>query len=464
MDSFGRIIPQKEPSDVLEIGSRSRGAATDEGDTKSSRQQPERDGNRNSNFRDGRDRTQSQPPPVEQGWAGGVGGGWEGVSGGYDGDFPSNRRSGGGGYRDSFEGRNSGRNSGPTRSGEGSGDLRRDDAGRGGGYRGGRGMRENGRDEPGGLGRGRFDDRNHPHFNGPPGGRDYPPAGGARVGGQRWDQDRDRERSLNMSHRGNHRGGPGLSHPAPPSAPMPPSHIIKPASELPLASVHLHIESLKSFKNFMLAQADDLTAEAYQRRYEDYHLKYVEDFSDTFFRVSKGEEWFKERYNPLKMKEQEEENCEWAAKESALLLSTLLENPSAVITSMSLDPSGQLTPNPAGRLTFRPPPPFPPSISKPNTTDRELLAIDDKKVDEKEVVEDSADVIVVDELKVGVETEGDGNEVKVGKTEVPEVETVVDNENLMAIVVTDKEEEEGVVVAAVPDHGKRRRSVKMRCS
>jgi hypothetical protein len=30
----------------------------------------------------------------------------------------------------------------------------------------------------------------------------------------------------------------------------------------------------------------------------------VEDFSATFFRVNRGEEWFRERYNPLKMYEQ----------------------------------------------------------------------------------------------------------------------------------------------------------------
>ena len=69
----------------------------------------------------------------------------------------------------------------------------------------------------------------------------------------------------------------------------------------------------------------------------EYHLHYIEDFSKTFFHVNRGEEWFRERYNPLKMYEQEQENILWAAKESAAFQIGLSEDPAGVIAAMNLD-------------------------------------------------------------------------------------------------------------------------------
>ena len=43
---------------------------------------------------------------------------------------------------------------------------------------------------------------------------------------------------------------------------------VKPASALPLSSVYLHIQPLKSFKSFMQTQAEDLPPEAFQRKYD----------------------------------------------------------------------------------------------------------------------------------------------------------------------------------------------------
>ena len=55
------------------------------------------------------------------------------------------------------------------------------------------------------------------------------------------------------------------------------------------------------------------------RRYEEYHLRYVKEFSETFFHGNKSQEWFKDRYDPLKMQEQEADNVAWALKESVAL-------------------------------------------------------------------------------------------------------------------------------------------------
>ena len=73
------------------------------------------------------------------------------------------------------------------------------------------------------------------------------------------------------------------------------------------------------------------------RHFSEYHLQYVEDFSKTFFHVNRGEEWFRERYNPLKMYEQEQENAIWAAKESEAFQMGLSEDPVGVIAAMNLD-------------------------------------------------------------------------------------------------------------------------------
>ena len=60
------------------------------------------------------------------------------------------------------------------------------------------------------------------------------------------------------------------------------------------------------------------------RRYELYHLRYVEDFSEAFFLGNRNQEWFRERYDPLKMHEQEVGNAVWAVKESAAVKKALI--------------------------------------------------------------------------------------------------------------------------------------------
>ena len=52
-------------------------------------------------------------------------------------------------------------------------------------------------------------------------------------------------------------------------------------------------------------------------------VRYVEEFSETFFHGNKSQEWFRERYDPIKIRDQEVDNAVWAVKESAALKKVL---------------------------------------------------------------------------------------------------------------------------------------------
>ena len=83
-------------------------------------------------------------------------------------------------------------------------------------------------------------------------------------------------------------------------------------------SNHFHTHFLSVFDNFNSRRLM-ATFILSIRRYEEYHLRYVKEFSETFFHGNKSQEWFKDRYDPLKMQEQEADNVAWASKESAAL-------------------------------------------------------------------------------------------------------------------------------------------------
>jgi hypothetical protein len=93
-----------------------------------------------------------------------------------------------------------------------------------------------------------------------------------------------------------------------------------------------------TFKSFMLSQNDDVPPEEFNRRYEQYSMQYVNDFSDAFFQETKHEEWFQERYNPLTIAEIEEDTAAWAVRESHKFKSSLSGKTAAAIKSMSLSP------------------------------------------------------------------------------------------------------------------------------
>ena len=95
---------------------------------------------------------------------------------------------------------------------------------------------------------------------------------------------------------------------------------------------------LMSFKSFMQTQNDDLSPEAFQRMYEQYNLRYIQDFTTACFKTNLLEEWFQDRYNPARIVAVEDEISSWAAKESLCMKTSLLEHPNEVIAAMCLDP------------------------------------------------------------------------------------------------------------------------------
>ena len=97
---------------------------------------------------------------------------------------------------------------------------------------------------------------------------------------------------------------------------------------------------LMSFKSFMVQQVDEFgTSEVYNQRYEEFQYNYIDDFSNIFFHNNKTEEWFNERYNPIKIQEKEVEMTEWSSSESAHFLEQLVSNPTEFIKLASLDKS-----------------------------------------------------------------------------------------------------------------------------
>lgn len=99
------------------------------------------------------------------------------------------------------------------------------------------------------------------------------------------------------------------------------------------------VEPIMSFKTFMLTQQEDLPAEIFQKRYEEYNLDYLRYFSDSFFKASKGEEWFQDRYNPVNIVNMEKETSQWAKGEAERFKNQFLSNPQEFITACSLEPN-----------------------------------------------------------------------------------------------------------------------------
>lgn len=96
---------------------------------------------------------------------------------------------------------------------------------------------------------------------------------------------------------------------------------------------------LMTYKSFIMTLPDDLEPSKFQSLYEDYQGQYLTDFSNAFFHISKTEEWFQERYNPLKMRDRDANNAAWAATESALFRDQLLENAGKGVRAMRLGPN-----------------------------------------------------------------------------------------------------------------------------
>lgn len=94
------------------------------------------------------------------------------------------------------------------------------------------------------------------------------------------------------------------------------------------------------YHDFKRDQDYGTPAEECQRRYEQYQLQYAQDVSDHFFDTHKHEEWFVDRYDPLRVQEREEGVRQWARDESAALGRALASAPLPVLRACCLEPQG----------------------------------------------------------------------------------------------------------------------------
>jgi hypothetical protein len=98
------------------------------------------------------------------------------------------------------------------------------------------------------------------------------------------------------------------------------------------------VRPLFSFPKFMQTQRSDLPLDGYNKLYLDYQYHYVEELADKFFEANMREEWFRDRYDPSRILEREQRAIEWAALESEIIRSALIENPTQVLETVSLEP------------------------------------------------------------------------------------------------------------------------------
>jgi hypothetical protein len=96
-----------------------------------------------------------------------------------------------------------------------------------------------------------------------------------------------------------------------------------------------------SFKNFVQTQPEDLSIEEFQRLYEKYNMEYLVYFSDSFFKQSKAEEWFQDRYNPIHIVNTEKDAAENSRSEAERFKNSLLSSAEDFVAACSLEPSAQ---------------------------------------------------------------------------------------------------------------------------
>jgi hypothetical protein len=97
------------------------------------------------------------------------------------------------------------------------------------------------------------------------------------------------------------------------------------------------LQPLMSFNEFKSKQSNNASIDDIQTRYHEKCTLYVNDFSDNFFNNNKKEEWFQDRYNPVKIYNQEAYTKTWAALESENMFNDLSTSPVEVIKAMCLD-------------------------------------------------------------------------------------------------------------------------------
>lgn len=199
------------------------------------------------------------------------------------------------------------------------------------------------RDRSDSRGRGRSRSRSR---SPPPGRRDYrgyggsgggqqAAGGGPVVGGVGGAGGRSHRYSNDGPHHPHHRPPPQRyyrddDHLPPPSLDIPPARESHGSSLMP---------PVMSFKSFIQTRKENLSPEGFQQLYEKYQRDYLLDFSEAFFRLSCGEEWFQDRYNPINIITQEKESAQWAVQESLAMKNALLADTKGFVEACSLEPN-----------------------------------------------------------------------------------------------------------------------------
>lgn len=127
------------------------------------------------------------------------------------------------------------------------------------------------------------------------------------------------------------------------------------------------ITPLLTFKNFLSTTSDEAVStnpEIAQRKYEEYQVDYISNFSKSFFERNSHEEWFIERYDPLKQQQIEKDTCLWSIAENKHFYDLFHMKPVEdasdsmpineqvlhhIVTKMRLEQTGQFSSNNAGK-------------------------------------------------------------------------------------------------------------------
>jgi hypothetical protein len=160
-------------------------------------------------------------------------------------------------------------------------------------------------------------------------------------------------------------GGPRPRESAPPPAPPPPPSTASSAVHKLLPP----LPPMSNFRDFELQQKQQQAgsaggvledAKTADQLYGEYTLQYVQEVSDRFFENHKLEEWFLDRYDPLRLHEAEGRAQVWAREESRALAQELAASPLRAVHACCLEPEGSpiLTARAARLARLEPSPPL----------------------------------------------------------------------------------------------------------
>jgi hypothetical protein len=99
------------------------------------------------------------------------------------------------------------------------------------------------------------------------------------------------------------------------------------------------LEPMESFKRFSRKpEHDTRSISEIETLYDEYQIQYAYTVSNNFFENHKVEEWFLERYDPLRQHSLEENACAWAAAESERFFQSVVQDPLEALKACCLEP------------------------------------------------------------------------------------------------------------------------------